>query len=455
MDGDKQVTVRVIVFPYASLSSRREALASLRNLRARVRKVTVLVRHSPAAGDGQGLESATGLVVEYRLLNSFKECLEESAAKDEYCLFLYDEDFVAKAPDLTLVLNHNETRMLVCPVTFGKVVFYRPTLVHARTLVQRWGRLASLGPLVWAHPESALAACRSQFFEHEVAHLADRVIRQRRRVNQRSHLEYLESLGAVLPYVNPVWNRTLSVVLANYNMGNFIDKALASFAAQYVPAHQVLVIDDGSTDNSARRVKTWLPQVPDMELHVAVANRGKAAALNAILPFLTSDFTLEVDADDWLDPGAIQQIRHQLSELPDKANLLYGNLRTWTLLRNGTYRCIGTHAGRVLTNLRELLRYPFPLGPRIYRTEVLRELGGFPVSPYQNGKLYEDVLVLKRLMEAGEIKYANFTVYNNLRHADSITQRNHAHWKPFVAEEFGRSSFTQDTLANTTLPHDT
>src|SRR5699024_11576475 len=79
-----------------------------------------------------------------------------------------------------------------------------------------------------------------------------------------------------------------------------------------------------------------------------------------------------------------------------------------------------------------LFTYQLPLGPRIYRTSILKKEGGFPVIKFGDGRLYEDVSILYRLLGKYPFRYRDFTVYNVREHYDSITHNNILRWHEFL-----------------------
>lgn len=221
---------------------------------------------------------------------------------------------------------------------------------------------------------------------------------------------------------------TLSILIANYNMEKYVETAIASSLLQNEQAEEISIIDDGSTDNSYKQIKLWKDKP---RLHIFhKQNGGKARALNDLLSYVTSDFILELDADDWLDSDAVFEIKNHLANLPEDVAVLYGNFHRWKQLKDNLL--FKHHAmGRQVSGRKDLLSYHFPLGPRIYRTSSLKAIGGFPVISFQHGRLYEDVSVLNRLISSFHFQYRNFTVYNIRDHKESITSRNLEHWNEF------------------------
>jgi len=98
-------------------------------------------------------------------------------------------------------------------------------------------------------------------------------------------------------------NPTVSVVIPCYNYERYVGLALESVQRQRVAPLEVIVVDDGSTDGSARVIQSF-PGVryvrQDNAGHVAAFNRGYAESRGDIVLFL--------DADDLLEPDAIADI---------------------------------------------------------------------------------------------------------------------------------------------------
>ncbi len=222
---------------------------------------------------------------------------------------------------------------------------------------------------------------------------------------------------------------SLSIFITNYNMEKYVETAIASCLLQNEQAEQICIMDDGSTDNSCKQINNWRDKQGIHIFHKQ--NGGKARALNDLLAHVTSDFILELDADDWLDPDTIFIIKNHLENLPEDVAVLYGNLRRWKQLQD--HILFKKQAmGRQVSGRRNLLSYHFPLGPRIYRTSSLKTAGGFPIISFQDGRLYEDVSVLNRLITSYRFQYENFTVYNIREHKESITKKNLEHWNEFI-----------------------
>ena len=94
---------------------------------------------------------------------------------------------------------------------------------------------------------------------------------------------------------------TVGIVVTTYNHARFLEEALASVVAQRVRANDVVVVDDGSTDDPGSIVARF----PDARL-IRQPNRGLAAARNAGLKALTTSQVIFLDADDRLQPIAVE-----------------------------------------------------------------------------------------------------------------------------------------------------
>ena len=95
---------------------------------------------------------------------------------------------------------------------------------------------------------------------------------------------------------------SISVIIAVYNGAQTIKRALDSVLAQTYPAHQIIVVDDGSTDDTAALVKTYGERVALIQQ----ANQGVSAARNTGVEQATGDWVAFLDADDWYYPDRLR-----------------------------------------------------------------------------------------------------------------------------------------------------
>ena len=92
----------------------------------------------------------------------------------------------------------------------------------------------------------------------------------------------------------------VSVIITSYNYGNYLPQAIESVLAQTYKNVEIIVVDDGSTDNTQEIIKRY-PGVRSVLVHRV----GAAAARNIGVQYSTGDFLVFLDADDYLFPEAL------------------------------------------------------------------------------------------------------------------------------------------------------
>ncbi len=95
----------------------------------------------------------------------------------------------------------------------------------------------------------------------------------------------------------------VDIVINNYNYGRFLPAAIESALAQTHPRVNLIVVDDGSSDDSRERLRPY----EDRTTVVLKENGGQASALNAGLESCDGDVVIFLDADDVLAPQAAEQ----------------------------------------------------------------------------------------------------------------------------------------------------
>ena len=102
----------------------------------------------------------------------------------------------------------------------------------------------------------------------------------------------------------------ISAVIPCFNAAPWIDAALASVAAQRLPVHEIVVVDDGSTDGSVKAIEA--SGVPVRLLRTGRA--GGAAARNVGIRAATGDWIAFLDADDVWHPEHLERAMALLGE---------------------------------------------------------------------------------------------------------------------------------------------
>lgn len=108
-------------------------------------------------------------------------------------------------------------------------------------------------------------------------------------------------------------NKKVSVVVPCYNHGKYISQCLQSLFSQTHQNIELLVYNDGSTDDSAEIIKSLLEKSPFTETYFFdEANRGVSVLKNDALERISGDFLLFVDSDNWLNDDYIETLLAKL-----------------------------------------------------------------------------------------------------------------------------------------------
>jgi glycosyltransferase involved in cell wall biosynthesis len=147
-----------------------------------------------------------------------------------------------------------------------------------------------------------------------------------------------------------------TVLIDTYNYGEYIEEAVASALAQDFPVEEreILVVDDGSTDDTQERLKKFGEAIR----YLRKPNGGQASAFNFGFEHARGEVIALLDADDvWL-PEKLGRVYEEFERRP-AVEMVYHRVRLWSGIDDISE---DTHfvpvSGRVPENRRALLRYP-------------------------------------------------------------------------------------------------
>jgi len=114
----------------------------------------------------------------------------------------------------------------------------------------------------------------------------------------------------------------ISVIIPCYNHGAYLAQAIESILAQNHKSVEIIVVDDGSTDNT-KKVAWGFEKVR----YVYQANQGLSAARNTGITASTGNYIIFTDADDWFLPGALETNLKLLQQNPRAAFVSGGHIK--------------------------------------------------------------------------------------------------------------------------------
>lgn len=128
--------------------------------------------------------------------------------------------------------------------------------------------------------------------------------------------DYAQAYQRVVPE-----DKRVSVVIPSYNLGRFLEQAVVSC----LEADEVVIVDDASTDDSLEIAQALESKYDKVKVVKNGVNQYLAKSLNIGIEAASHDYILPVDADNWLEPGAIEILRYGLANRD--IDISYGNLR--------------------------------------------------------------------------------------------------------------------------------
>ena len=223
-------------------------------------------------------------------------------------------------------------------------------------------------------------------------------------------LSYLEHINIVsrrdssATEANDLSLPMISLVVPAYNEGVLIEAALKALLNLDYPNYEIIVVDDGSSDDTYYKALRLSETSADVPVRVLTQpNAGKAQALNKGISMAHGEFVLCMDGDSKLSSNTLRACVRHFADA--RVGAVAGNVKV--INRNNIWSRIqaleyieGLAMARKAQSFAHVVNIiPGPLG--MFRKEVLREVGG-----YDHHTFAEDCdLTLKLLMHGWHIVY--------------------------------------------------
>lgn len=216
--------------------------------------------------------------------------------------------------------------------------------------------------------------------------------------------------------------KKISVIVPVYNIEGYIERCLKSIQKQTYPRFEVIIIDDGSTDNSLLLCQKFAKKYRNFRV-ISQKNQGLSAARNTGIKQATGDFLAFVDGDDEILPNFLADLM-TAAEVADAEIAICGffevYLKNTRIVKNKSRQSMTVKTGREA--VKDLLIFQKNIEivtwNKLYKKELFHEVR-FPV-----GKICEDNLTTYKLLaRAKKVVYLDLVLYRYFRRNNSITKK--------------------------------
>lgn len=215
----------------------------------------------------------------------------------------------------------------------------------------------------------------------------------------------------------------VSIIVPIYNTAEYLCKCIDSLIAQTYKNIEIILVDDGSTDNSYKICQSYLSR--DIRIHLFQQdNQGLSAARNMGIKQLSDEsiYLTFVDSDDYVDRNYIEEmvklsiqydadiVSCKYISFDEQADYIEKlNLKEKVFINNGLTKFEGLFNKQKVDTVISCCK--------LFRNNIFKEIR------YPIGKLHEDEYVIHDILNvANKIVYTNLPYYYYFQRANSITQ---------------------------------
>lgn len=218
-----------------------------------------------------------------------------------------------------------------------------------------------------------------------------------------------------------------SIIIPVYNVEKYLEKCLNSILNQTYSNYEIIVVNDGSTDNSQKIIDKMVLKFPEKIKVIQKENSGQSDARNYGVKKATGDYIFFMDSDDFIDENLLEFVNNKLNESKDLDLLRFskqfiteeGNIISKDKINefdelNGNEAFIRIRKNRI--TLETVRTY-------MIKAEYWKKNN----FEFKSGTIYEDLgLVPLVIMKANKVSAVNSPCYNYVERPNStITKKNY------------------------------
>jgi CMP-N-acetylneuraminic acid synthetase len=229
----------------------------------------------------------------------------------------------------------------------------------------------------------------------------------------------------------------VSIIVTAHNYGDYLKECLDSALNQTYSDYEVVVVDDGSTDETPEILKSYESEYPNRLRTVRLNGEGLPAASNAGIRVADGEYVVRLDADDYFDENLVTVEAEFLDDNPS-IDLVYPDY--YTISEDGE---IIDHVRNMRVNdeVKLLNRSPLAAGA-MYRKSAWKAIGGYNESlDYQ-----EDYDFWIRFINEYTVRNVNLPLMYYRQHGDNMSNNLSGR---LSARRDVKSEFVNENLSST------
>ena len=216
----------------------------------------------------------------------------------------------------------------------------------------------------------------------------------------------------------------VSIIVPCYNVEKYINKGLKSVLDQTYPHWECIVVNDGSTDNTEKKIKSWAEKDARFKL-ISQENKGLSGARNTGMNHASGDCMYFFDPDDLLDSDCLKNLMHLYEPNVDIVIGKNAEVYNQTTTINKTLNHAKT-TNQAISNINFLklsLEEPFSVvvWNKLYNSNFILSNN----LTFKKGVLHEDEMwFFETMFNAKKIIFnSKVTYYYNTGNQNSITKK--------------------------------
>ncbi len=232
----------------------------------------------------------------------------------------------------------------------------------------------------------------------------------------------------------------ISVYITNYNYGKYIKKAIESVLNQTLQDFELIIIDDGSTDNSKEIIESYT-QHPKVQI-VYQKNKGLNVTNNVALKLAVGKYIVRLDADDYFHKDALEVMSRKL-ESDDNLGLVFPDY----YLVDEDGNILHTERRHAFDEEVTLLDMPAHGACTMIRKKFLQTLGGYD----EEFRCQDGYDLWVRFTAKYKVTNINQVLFSYRRHGENLTTNEDKilNTRRAIKEKFinGNNELTPDAVA--------